>query len=87
MPACWLRQTQTCSHFPSTLVRATAHAARAQERFGANSYPTIMYLDDGRMYTYEGERTVEKLTEFLDVRAAPRAPPPLPLALSERCDA
>jgi thiol-disulfide isomerase/thioredoxin len=75
-----------CSHFPSTLVRATAHAARAQERFGANSYPTIMYLDDGRMYTYEGERTVEKLTEFLDVRAAPAASL-RSLALSERCDA
>lgn len=33
-------------------------------RFSVRSYPTILFLHNGRVYTYEGERTVSAFRKF-----------------------
>ncbi len=43
-------------------------------RFKVGGYPTLMWMGaDGKSYTYEGERNVEKLTEFVEVCGRARA--------------
>ena len=45
-------------------------------RFKVQGFPTIIWMAaDGRAYTFDGERTIPVLTEFVQARARPCAPP------------
>jgi protein disulfide-isomerase-like protein len=35
------------------------------KRFGVKSYPTLLYIADGRLYTYKGARQLEDMKEFV----------------------
>jgi thioredoxin-like negative regulator of GroEL len=42
-------------------------------RFGIQGYPTLLLLDQGKLYKYTGSRKLEDLMEFALVRATVRA--------------
>jgi protein disulfide-isomerase-like protein len=51
------------------------------KRFNVKSYPTLLYIADGKLYTYKGARTVEDIKPFLisgykQEEGLPVPPPP-----------
>lgn len=37
-----------------------------RDRFGIQGFPTFYYIQDGKLYSYKGQRTVEAWTEFAE---------------------
>ncbi len=47
------------------------HANVMQERLAADTFPSIKWLQYGKMYSFEGSRSIEALTDFVQVMRAP----------------